>query len=69
VVNNKLTLADRVWTCLECNSEHDRDVNAAINIKNYYVTPEDIGEEPVELPTLVGAWKQEKLSKQGIALN
>ena len=63
VINNKLTLADRVWTCLECNSVHDRDVNAAKNIKNYCITPEGIGEELVELPTLVGAWKQEKLNK------
>jgi putative transposase len=69
VINSKLTLADRSWTCTECNSEHDRDVNAAINIKNYYITPEGIGKEPVELPTVVGAWKQEKLNKQGIAQN
>ena len=30
--NNNLSLNDRQWTCYECNSEHDRDVNAAINI-------------------------------------
>jgi len=33
-VNNNLTLKDRNWTCPECNSVHDRDVNAAINILN-----------------------------------
>jgi putative transposase len=33
IINNKLTLADRVWTCC-CGAVLDRDVNAAINIKN-----------------------------------
>ena len=30
---DELTLADRVWYCC-CGAVHDRDVNAAINIKN-----------------------------------
>ena len=32
--NKELTLADRTWTCPHCGAELDRDVNAAINIKN-----------------------------------
>ncbi len=32
--NKELTLADRNWTCPNCGAELDRDVNAAINIKN-----------------------------------
>ena len=31
--NKDLSLSDRQWTCPKCGSHHDRDVNAAINIK------------------------------------
>ena len=31
--NSDLKLNDRSWTCPACNSIHDRDLNAAINIK------------------------------------
>ena len=30
--NERLSLSDRQWTCPECGSHHDRDVNAAMNI-------------------------------------
>jgi putative transposase len=32
-VNDALTLKDREWTCPNCNVHHDRDINAAINLK------------------------------------
>lgn len=31
--NETLTLADREWVCPECGASHDRDVNAARNLK------------------------------------
>jgi putative transposase len=34
-INDKLTLADREWTCEDCGVHHDRDQNASTNLENY----------------------------------
>ncbi len=60
--NHTLTLADREWLCANCSTLHDRDVNAAINIKNYSL--KNCGGarrgKSAELPTLAGALNQKK---------
>ena len=35
VINKDLTLSDREWFCPKCGELVSRDVNAAINIKNF----------------------------------
>lgn len=35
---DRMALSVRRWTCPACGAEHDRDLNAAINLKNYAVS-------------------------------
>ena len=57
-INKELTLKDREWTCDSCDTLLDRDVNAAINIKNFalrnHLSVERRLKNRNELPTLVG---------------
>lgn len=36
-VYSPLQLSDRSWTCPKCDANHDRDVNAALNLRNQAV--------------------------------
>lgn len=57
-INKELTLKDREWTCKGCGTLLNRDVNAAINIKNFALRNILSGTDRKnqgKLPTLFGA--------------
>jgi putative transposase len=65
-IKQDLTLDDRIWTCASCNTEHDRDINAAQNIKkiglhkhNFVYSGQVLSVEPVEMSGLPESMKQE----------
>lgn len=62
--NDALELQHRYWTCESCHTAHDRDINAAINIRNIGLNNSGRGTpvEPAEQRAIVRAMKQEKIT-------
>lgn len=58
---DELNLSEREWQCSHCGSNHDRDINAAINIRNSGMGSPGAS---VESSTLVGAKKQKTIPRK-----
>lgn len=53
-VKKDLTLKDRHWVCPGCGASHDRDVNAAINIRNFGLHPQALVAIENKIPEVTG---------------
>jgi len=48
IIKKDLTLSDRELVCEVCQSEHDRDINASVNIKKFWLSLYSWSERPSE---------------------
>lgn len=70
--NHNLKLSDRSWICPNCNSKLDRDINAAINIRDfgfnqYLIVPQELRDfKPLERKALAKKGRKKSLSETNL---
>jgi len=60
-INHNLDIETRSWTCEKCSTHHDRDINAAKNIKDFGMNQYQLGAECTEVTPL----EKKALAKNG----